>query len=101
MQELSAERYQLVMQGLAAAKELQLRGRALFYAEDAVAQTRGINAAMRVAGVANGSLRYMLETSLVIGAVLVVGVAGLTGGHDAVLPAVGLCSPAPSVCCRP
>ncbi|HJQ51004.1 MAG TPA: ABC transporter ATP-binding protein [Gaiellaceae bacterium] len=90
VQELSASRYQLVLQGLAAAKELQLRGRALFYAEDAVAQTRGINAAMRVAGVANGSLRYMLETSLVVGAVLVVGVAGLTGGHNAVLPAVGL-----------
>ena len=90
VQELSAERYRLVMQGLAAAKELQLRGRALFYAEDAVAQTRGINAAMRVAGVANGSLRYMLETSLVIGAVLVVGVAGATSGRDAVLPAVGL-----------
>ena len=49
-----------------------------------------INAAQRVATVANGSLRYMLETSLVIGAVLVVGVAGVTGGRDAVLPAVGL-----------
>jgi ATP-binding cassette subfamily C protein len=32
----------------------------------------------------------MLETSLVIGAVLVVGVAGSTSGRDAVLPAVGL-----------
>jgi ABC-type multidrug transport system fused ATPase/permease subunit len=90
VQELYAERYRLVMQGLAAAKELQLRGRALFYAEGAIGQTRGINAATRVAGVANGSLRYMLETSLVIGAVLVVGVAGATSGHDAVLPAVGL-----------
>ncbi len=90
VQELSGERYRLVMQGLAAAKELQLRGRALFYAEGAVAQTRKINAAQRVASVVNGSLRYMLETSLVIGAVLVVGVAGLTGGRDAVLPAVGL-----------
>jgi ABC-type multidrug transport system fused ATPase/permease subunit len=90
IQELSGERYRLVMQGLAAAKELQLRGRALFYAEGAVARTRGINAANRVAAVANGSLRYMLETSLVIGAVLVVGVAGSTSGRDAVLPAVGL-----------
>jgi ATP-binding cassette subfamily C protein len=79
-----------VLQGLAAAKELQLRGRALFYAEGAVARTRGINAATRVANVANLSLRYMLETSLVIGAVLVVGVAGWTSGRDAVLPAVGL-----------
>ena len=33
------------MQGIAAAKELQLRGRALFYAEGAVERTRGINAA--------------------------------------------------------
>ena len=90
VQELSAERYRLVIQGLAAAKELQLRGRALFYAEGAVARTRGINAAQRVANVANGSLRYMLETSLVLGAVLVVGVAGATSGRDAVLPAVGL-----------
>jgi ATP-binding cassette, subfamily B, bacterial PglK len=90
VQQLSGERYRLVMQGLAAAKELQLRGRALFYAEGAVARTRGINAATRVATVANGSLRYMLETSLVIGAVLVVGVAGATSGRDAVLPAVGL-----------
>ena len=32
-QELHAERYRLVLQGLSAAKELQLRGRALFYAE--------------------------------------------------------------------
>src|SRR5581483_9010054 len=90
IQELAGERYRLVMQGLAAAKELQLRGRALFYAEGAVARTRGINAASRVASVANGSLRYMLETSLVIGAVLVVGVAGVTSGRAAVLPAVGL-----------
>jgi ABC-type multidrug transport system fused ATPase/permease subunit len=90
VQELFAERYRLVMQGLAAAKELQLRGRALFYAEGAIEQTRAINAATRVATVANGSLRYMLETSLVIGAVLVVGVAGATSGRDAVLPAVGL-----------
>jgi ATP-binding cassette, subfamily B, bacterial PglK len=90
VQELYAERYRLVMQGLAAAKELQLRGRALFYAEGAIDQTRGINSATRVLAVANGSLRYMLETSLVIGAVLVVGVAGATSGRDAVLPAVGL-----------
>ena len=45
---------------------------------------------MRGANVANGSLRYMLETSLVIGAVLVVAVAGLTSGRSAALPAVGL-----------
>jgi ATP-binding cassette, subfamily B, bacterial PglK len=90
VQELYAQRYRLVMQGLGAAKELQLRGRALFYADDAVSKTRGINAATRVLSVANGSLRYMLETSLVIGAVLVVAVAGGTGGRDAVLPAVGL-----------
>lgn len=90
VQELSAERYRLVIQGLAAAKELQLRGRALFYADGAVARTRGINAALRVVSVVNGSLRYMLETSLILGAVLVVGVAGATSGRDAVLPAIGL-----------
>jgi ATP-binding cassette, subfamily B, bacterial PglK len=90
VQELYAERYRLVMQGLAAAKELQLRGRALFYAEGAIGETRVINSATRVLSVANGSLRYMLETSLVIGAVLVVGVAGATSGREAVLPAVGL-----------
>jgi ABC-type multidrug transport system fused ATPase/permease subunit len=89
-QELAKERYQLLLQGLGAAKELQLRGRAHFYAEEAVAQTRGINAAVRGAGVANGSLRYMLETSMVIGAVVVVAVAGLTSGRAAALPAVGL-----------
>lgn len=90
VQELSAERYRLVIQGLAAAKELQLRGRALFYADAAVARTKRINTAMRVASVANGSLRYILETSLVLGAVLVVVVAGAASGRNAVLPAVGL-----------
>ena len=89
-QELSAERYRLVLQGISAAKELQLRGRSLFYAEAAVERTRGINAAMRGATVAGGSLRYLLETSLVIGAVLVVAVAGLTSGRASALPAVGL-----------
>ena len=89
-QELQEERYRLIMQGISAAKELQLRGRSLFYAEGAVGRTRGINAAMRGTGVANGSLRYMLETSLVLGAVLVVAVAGLANGSSAALPAVGL-----------
>jgi len=79
-----------VLQGLGAAKELQLRGRALFYADGAAARTRGINAAMRGANVVNQSLRYVLETSLVLGAVLVVAAAGLTGGHSSVLAAVGL-----------
>jgi ATP-binding cassette, subfamily B, bacterial PglK len=90
IQDLFAERYKLVLQGISAAKELQLRGRAVFYAEGAVARTRGINSAMRGAGVANGSLRFMLETALVVGAVLVVAVAGVTSGRDAALPAVGL-----------
>jgi ABC-type multidrug transport system fused ATPase/permease subunit len=90
IQELQAERYRLVLQGISAAKELQLRGRALFYAEGAAARTRGINDATRGATVANGSLRYLLETSLVIGAVLVVAVAGLTSGRASALPAVGL-----------
>jgi ABC-type multidrug transport system fused ATPase/permease subunit len=90
IQELYAQRYQLVLQGISAAKELQLRGRALFYAEGAAARTRSINAATRGAAVANGSLRYLLETSLVIGAVLVVAVAGVTDGRAAALPAVGL-----------
>jgi ABC-type multidrug transport system fused ATPase/permease subunit len=90
IQELYEERYRLVLQGISAAKELQLRGRALFYAEGAAARTRGINDAARGATVANGSLRYLLETSLVIGAVLVVAVAGLTDGRSSALPAVGL-----------
>jgi ATP-binding cassette, subfamily B, bacterial PglK len=90
VQELQKERYRLVLQGIGAAKELQLRGRALFYADGAVARTRGINAALRVAAVAAGSLRYVLETSLVVGAVLVVAAAGLSGGYGSVLPAVGL-----------
>ena len=89
-QELYEERYRLVLQGISAAKELQLRGRALFYAEGAAARTRGINMAMRGATVANGSLRYLLETSLVVGAVLVVAVAGVTSGRASALPAVGL-----------
>jgi ATP-binding cassette, subfamily B, bacterial PglK len=90
VQELYAERYQLVLQGISAAKELQLRGRSLFYAEGAAERTRGINTATRGATVANGSLRYLLETALVIGAVLVVAVAGVTDGRAAALPAVGL-----------
>jgi ABC-type multidrug transport system fused ATPase/permease subunit len=90
IQELYEERYRLVLQGISAAKELQLRGRALFYAEGAADRTRGINTAARGAAVANGSLRYLLETSLVIGAVLVVAIAGVTDGKDAALPAVGL-----------
>lgn len=89
-QRLSLERYQLIMQGIGAAKELQLRGRAQFYAEVATAKTRAINSVMRFANVINASLRYMLETALVVGAVLVVAVAGVTGGRDTVLPAVGL-----------
>jgi ABC-type multidrug transport system fused ATPase/permease subunit len=90
IQELYEERYRLVLQGIAAAKELQLRGRAVFYAEAAAARTRNINAAARGAAVANGSLRYMLETSLVLGAVIVVAIAGLTSGRASALPAVGL-----------
>ena len=39
------ERFRLILQGIAAAKELQLRGRALFYADEAVTRTRGINTA--------------------------------------------------------
>jgi ABC-type multidrug transport system fused ATPase/permease subunit len=90
VQELQRERYQFVLQGFASAKELQLRGRAVFYADAAINRTRGINTVMRGASVLNQSLRYMLETSLVIGAVIVVAAAGLTGGHASVLPAVGL-----------
>jgi ATP-binding cassette, subfamily B, bacterial PglK len=90
VQDQQEERYRLMLQGLAAAKELQLRGRAVHYAEGAVARTRRINAAMRLANVANWSLRYMLETTLVLGAVLVVAVASLTGGRASVLAAVGL-----------
>jgi ATP-binding cassette, subfamily B, bacterial PglK len=90
VQLLQEEQFRLVMQGLSAAKELQLRGRALFYAEEAVTRTRGINAAARGVAVINGSLRYVLETALVIGAVLIVAVAGLVGGQEAALPAIGL-----------
>jgi ABC-type multidrug transport system fused ATPase/permease subunit len=90
IQERSEARYRFVLQGIAAAKELQLRGRTQFYADEAVAQTRAMNAAARGAGVVSGSLRYLLETALVIGAVLIVAVAGVAGGSDAALPAVGL-----------
>jgi ATP-binding cassette, subfamily B, bacterial PglK len=90
VQELQSERYRLILQGIAAAKELQLRGRAKFYADEAADHTRSINKALRVVGVANGTLRYMLESALVVGAVIVVAAAGLTGGRDSVLPAVGL-----------
>ncbi len=90
VQELAEERFRFVLQGIAAAKELQLRGRAHFYASEAIAQTRAMNAAQRGVGVVNGSLRYLLETALVVGAVLIVGIAGLVGGSDAALPAVGL-----------
>ena len=90
VQEQQKERYRLLLQGLAAAKELQMRGRAVFYAQSAVSRTRGINAAMRMSNVANWSLRYMLKTTLVLGAVLVVAVASLSGGHASVLAAVGL-----------
>jgi ATP-binding cassette subfamily C protein len=38
----------------------------------------------------NGSLRYLLETALVVGAVLVVAVAGAAGGEAGALSAVGL-----------
>jgi len=90
IQELQREQLQLVLQALSAAKELQIRGRALFYSDSAVARTRGIAASSRGANVVNGSLRYLLETSLVLGAVLIVAAAGSTGGQGAVLPAVGL-----------
>jgi ATP-binding cassette, subfamily B, bacterial PglK len=90
VQTLTQERFKFVLQGLSAAKELELRGRSLFYVEDAVARTRGINRASRAVNVVNGSLRYVLETALVIGTGIVVGAAGLVGGRDAVLPAVGL-----------
>ncbi len=90
VQGLQEERFRLMLQGISAAKELQLRGRALFYADEAVTRTRGINAATRGLTVVGGSLRYVLETALVIGAALIVGSAGLVGGRDAALPAVGL-----------
>ncbi len=90
VQALQAERIRLILQGLAAAKELQLRGRAVFYADEAVTRTRAINTASRGLGVVNGSLRYVLETALVIGAVVIVATAGTVGGRDAALPAVGL-----------
>ncbi len=90
IQELAAERFRFVLQGIAAAKELQLRGRTLFYADEAAARTRRMLAASRGKDVVNGSLRYLLETALVVGAALVVVVAGTAGGRDAALPAVGL-----------
>jgi ATP-binding cassette, subfamily B, bacterial PglK len=89
-QELQQERYQLVLQGIGATKELQLRGRSVVFAKEASAATRGILAAMRVGNITSLSLRYVLETSLVFGAVLVVAAAGLTGGRASVLPAIGL-----------
>jgi ABC-type multidrug transport system fused ATPase/permease subunit len=79
-----------VLQGIGATKELQLRGRSVVFAKEASAATRGILAAMRVGNITGLSLRYVLETSLVFGAVLVVAAAGLTGGRATVLPAIGL-----------
>jgi ABC-type multidrug transport system fused ATPase/permease subunit len=90
IQKLQQERYMLVLQGIGAAKELQLRGRSHLFAEGASSRTRGILAQMRIANVASLGLRYVLETSLVFGAVLVVAAAGLTGGRETVLPSVGL-----------
>jgi ABC-type multidrug transport system fused ATPase/permease subunit len=90
VQELQREQLQLVLQALSAAKELQLRGRSLFYSEEAVARTQGIATSSRGANVINASVRYLLETSLVLGAVLIVAAAGLTSGRASVLPAVGL-----------
>ena len=92
VQKLQEERYRLILQSISGAKELQLRGRTLFYAESAVERTRGINAANRGWTVANGSLRYLLETSLVIGAVLVVAVAGVTTGRTSALARSWSCS---------
>jgi ABC-type multidrug transport system fused ATPase/permease subunit len=90
VQGLQEERFRLILEGIAAAKELQLRGRGLLYAEEAVARTRAINAATRGFTVVNGSLRYVLETSLVVGAMLILGAADLAGGRGAALAAVGL-----------
>ena len=52
--------------------------------------TRAFNDAARGLGVVNGSLRYLLETALVVGAVLIVAAAGAAGAIAAALPAVGL-----------
>ena len=90
------ERSGSILQGIAAAKELQLRGRALFYADEAVVRTRSINAASRGLGVVNGSLRYVLEATLVVGALLIVGSAELVGGRSASCPPSASCSPPPS-----
>jgi ABC-type multidrug transport system fused ATPase/permease subunit len=90
VQQLQQERYMLVLQGIGAAKELQLRGRSRLFAEGASSRTRGILAQTRFANVASLGLTYVLQTSLVLGAVLIVAVAGLTGGRESALPAVGL-----------
>ena len=90
VQNLQEQRFRLVMQGLGAAKELRLRGRATFYAETAVATTRRMNSAMRGVAVLNYGLRGMLETALVTGTLIVVAVAGATNGRASTLPAVGL-----------
>jgi ABC-type multidrug transport system fused ATPase/permease subunit len=90
LQKLTEERFRFILQGIAAAKELQLRGRSVFYADEAAERTRGLLAASRGVMVVNGSLRYLLETALVIGAIVVVLVAGAAGGGAAALPAVGL-----------
>ena len=71
------------------AKELQLRGRAQFYANEADHPDRAINRASRTVGVVNGSLRYLLETALVRRRAHRRR-CGATGGRDAALPAVGL-----------
>lgn len=90
IQGLTEERFKLVLQGISAAKELELRGRSLFYVDAAVDRTRKINRAARAATVVSSSLRYVLETALVVGTGLVVAVAALTGGRESILPTVGL-----------
>jgi len=90
VQELEAERYRYMLQGLGAATELQLRGRQSFYVEAATTGTWGITRARLTFDTLSGSRRYVLESALVIGAALVVVATDAIGGEHSVLPAVGL-----------
>ncbi len=90
LSDLHEQRARYLLQSIAASKELQLRGRSVPYANRTIDRTAAIHSSSRVVQVLNGSLRYVFETALVLGAVLVVAVAGARGGQNAALPAVGL-----------
>lgn len=79
-----------VAEGAAAAKELELRGRATAYASNALLFTARKVAAERVARTIAYSQRYVFEVILVTGILAVVVVASLVGQGDSLLILLGL-----------